>query len=167
MHFPPQQICIPEPFHIHRQVQWRLVMGMYGYLLHTHSSSLLVNELFPTTTVLGEQAHFIPGHTRRLSLLIHSSSPCAHVLSGHGCLFLSTLPFNCLRQDKFRECVKEHAPCIFPLLHQAYSNKTPRYFGTYCIESTSGIQQGYSSGPSVFALTINEGVRSSTSLLIA
>ena len=62
--------------------------------------------------------------------------------------------FNSVRRDSFLRQVREHAPSLYPLMWQAYSEPSPLYHGTSEIESDTGIQQGDPAGPAVFSLAI-------------
>ena len=63
--------------------------------------------------------------------------------------------FNTVRRDQFLRAAREHAPDIYPLLWQAYSQPTPLYYGSTEIPSASGIQQGDPCGPALFSLAIH------------
>ena len=71
--------------------------------------------------------------------------------------------FNTVRRDHFLRVVREHAPALYPLLWQAYSQPTPLYYGTTEIASMTGVQQGDPCGPAVFALAIHQAASDVTS----
>ena len=73
--------------------------------------------------------------------------------------------FNCVRRDHFLREVRAHAPSLFPLLWQAYSEPTPLYHGTTVIWSATGLQQGDPSGPAVFSLAVQPTISTVTSPL--
>ena len=73
--------------------------------------------------------------------------------------------FNCVRRDHFLREVRVHAPSLFPLLWQAYSEPTPLYHGTSVIWSATGLQQGDPSGPAVFSLAVQSVISAVTSPL--
>ena len=49
--------------------------------------------------------------------------------------------FNTVRRDKFLSAVRQHAPSLYRLMWQAYSQPSSLYFGTTRIESATGLQQ--------------------------
>ena len=73
--------------------------------------------------------------------------------------------FNTIRRDKILTAAREHLPDAYHLLHQAYGEKSFLFHGESLIESATGLQQGDPAGPALFALTIDEVVKSMTSEL--
>lgn len=62
--------------------------------------------------------------------------------------------FNSVRRDIFLWQVRKHAPTLYPLMWQAYSEPSQLFHGTSEIESATGLQQGDPAGPAVFSLAI-------------
>ena len=73
--------------------------------------------------------------------------------------------FNTIRRDKLLTAVREHLPDAYHLLHQAYGGNRLLFHGESLITSATGIQQGDVLGPGLFALTIDELIKSITSEL--
>ena len=73
--------------------------------------------------------------------------------------------FNSVRRDTFLWQVREHAPSLYPLMWQAYSEPSPLYHGTSEIDSATGLQQGDPAGPAVFSLAIQPIVSTITTAL--
>ena len=58
---------------------------------------------------------------------------------------------NSIRRDKMLESVWELAPQIYPLVFSSYWHPSSLFFGSSCIKSEEGVQQGDPLGPLLFA----------------
>ena len=68
--------------------------------------------------------------------------------------------FNSLRRDSFLSVARVRTPGLYNLLWQAYSSPTRLFlFGEEGFASETGIQQGDSIGPALFALSVDEAAR--------
>ena len=73
--------------------------------------------------------------------------------------------FNTIRRDRMLSTVREHLPDVYHLMHQAYGSDSLLFHGESQITSATGLQQGDPAGPALFALTIDELVKSLTTEL--
>ena len=81
-----------------------------------------------------------------------------HLQPGHLLLKLDFKnAFNCLHRQKI--AVRDQLPELFPLVLSAYSAPSCLFFGQEIIQSTEGVQQGYSLGPLLFCITIHNMVQ--------
>ena len=63
--------------------------------------------------------------------------------------------FNTIHRDKMLSAVLEHAPCLHPFLHSAYSTPSSLFWNDKIIQSAEGVQQGDPLGPLLFCLCIH------------
>ena len=75
--------------------------------------------------------------------------------------------FNCIRRDKMLSVVRELIPEAYHLFYQTYSIESLLFHGESVIASATGLQQGDPAGPALFALTIDDLVKSLTAELNA
>ena len=67
--------------------------------------------------------------------------------------------FNSLRKDSFLSVARVRTPGLYNFLWQAYSSPTRLFFGEEGFASETGIQQGDSIGPALFALSVDKAAR--------
>ena len=63
--------------------------------------------------------------------------------------------FNSLRRDIVLQEAQNHLPEIYPFVWDCYSSKTSLFHGNFSLDSATGVQQGNSLSPALFALAIN------------
>ena len=67
--------------------------------------------------------------------------------------------FNTLRRDSFLSVARVTTPALCSLLWQAYSSPTRLFFSEEGFASETGIRQGGTIGPALFALSVDEEAR--------
>ena len=63
--------------------------------------------------------------------------------------------FNSIRRDTVLQTAQTHLPEIHPFIWDCYSSKTSFFYGEFCLDSATGVQQGDPLDPALFALAIH------------
>jgi len=64
--------------------------------------------------------------------------------------------FNSIRRDTVLQEAQKHLPGIYPIIWDCYYSKTSLFHGNFSLDSATGVQQGNSLSPALFALAIHE-----------
>jgi len=63
--------------------------------------------------------------------------------------------FNSIRRDTVLQAAQTHLPEIYAFIWDCYSSKTSLFHGEFCLDSATGVQQGDTLDPALFALAIH------------